>query len=64
MVFFTKADKIAASKRRELLRRYVREGLRSEDVPVVTSAPEGAGIEEARTFLRARVLAAAAKSAT
>jgi GTP-binding protein len=50
MTIFTKADKIAPSKRRELLKRYVREGLRSVAVPIVTGA-DRSGSDELRAFL-------------
>ncbi|MDR2175261.1 MAG: GTP-binding protein [Synergistaceae bacterium] len=55
MVLFTKADKIARSRRRGMLQQYVREGLKSVDVPIVTSAEEKDGIAELRAFLERRV---------
>jgi GTP-binding protein len=55
MVLFTKADKISRGKRRETLQQYVRDGLKSIDVPIVTSGEERFGIDELRTFLEARV---------
>ena len=51
MVFFTKADKIARGKRRSMLQQYVRDGLRSVDVPIITSGEERCGIDEARGFI-------------
>ncbi|MDR1649559.1 MAG: ribosome biogenesis GTP-binding protein YihA/YsxC [Synergistaceae bacterium] len=54
-VLFTKADKIARSKRRGMLQQYVREGLKSVDVPIVTSAEEKDGIAELRAFLEHRI---------
>jgi GTP-binding protein len=55
MVLFTKADKIARSKWRGMLQQYVREGLRSVDVPIVTSAEGKEGIAELRVFLERRI---------
>jgi GTP-binding protein len=55
LVLFTKADKIARSKRRGMLQQYVREGLKSIDVPIITSAGEKDGIAELRIFLEQRV---------
>jgi GTP-binding protein len=54
MVLFTKADKISKSKRREMLQHYIRGGLKSVDVPLVTSGEEKFGIDELRTFLRSQ----------
>lgn len=51
MVLFTKADKIARGKRRGMLQQYVREGLKSVDVPIITSGEERSGIDELRAFL-------------
>ena len=51
MVLFTKADKIARGRRRALLQQYVRDGLKSVDVPIITSGEERAGIDELRNFL-------------
>jgi GTP-binding protein len=48
---FTKADKIARSKRRGMLHQYIRDGLKSVDVPIITSAEERDGIAELRDFL-------------
>jgi GTP-binding protein len=55
MVLFTKADKISKGKRRETLQQYVRNGLKSVDVPIVTSATERFGIDELRKFLETHV---------
>jgi GTP-binding protein len=55
MVLFTKADKIAGGKRRGTLQRYVRDGLRSVDVPIVTSGEEKCGIDELKQFIETRV---------
>jgi GTP-binding protein len=54
-VLFTKADKIARHKRRGMLQQYVREGLKSIDVPIITSAEEKDGIAELRAFLERRI---------
>ncbi|MDR1977136.1 MAG: ribosome biogenesis GTP-binding protein YihA/YsxC [Synergistaceae bacterium] len=55
MVLFTKADKISRSKRRAALQQYVRDGLKSVDVPIVTSGEERFGIDELREFLETHV---------
>jgi GTP-binding protein len=55
MVLFTKADKISKGKRRETLQQYVRDGLKSVDVPIVTSGEDRFGIDELRVFLETRV---------
>ncbi|MDR1875327.1 MAG: ribosome biogenesis GTP-binding protein YihA/YsxC [Synergistaceae bacterium] len=55
MVLFTKADKITGSKRRGTLQQYVRDGLKSVDVPIVTSGEERCGIDELKRFIEARV---------
>ncbi|MDR1376349.1 MAG: ribosome biogenesis GTP-binding protein YihA/YsxC [Synergistaceae bacterium] len=54
MVLFTKADKIPKSKRRAALQQYVRDGLKSIDVPIVTSGEDRLGIHELRIFLETR----------
>jgi GTP-binding protein len=54
-VLFTKADKIARHKRRGMLQQYVREGLKSIDVPIITSAEEKDGIAELRAFLERHI---------
>ncbi len=51
MVVFTKADKTAQGKRRAALQQYVKEGLRSVDVPIITSGAERSGIDELRAFI-------------
>ena len=51
MVLFTKADKIAKSKRRATLQQYVKDGLISTDVPIITSGEDRSGIDEARAFM-------------
>ncbi|MDR2523288.1 MAG: ribosome biogenesis GTP-binding protein YihA/YsxC, partial [Synergistaceae bacterium] len=43
-VVFTKADKVAKSKRRAALQQYVRGGFLSIDVPLVTSAEEPSNV--------------------
>ena len=50
-VVFTKADKIAKGKWKSLRTEYVRDGLYSHDVPVVTSSEKREGINELREFL-------------
>jgi GTP-binding protein len=51
MVLFTKADKIARGKRRTTLQQYIRDGLKSIDVPIVTSGSERSGIDDLRRFI-------------
>jgi GTP-binding protein len=51
LVVFTKADKVPRGARQERLRAYVREGLRSVGMPLLTSASNGEGIESLRSTL-------------
>ncbi len=51
LVVFTKADKIARGKWQSMRTEYVREGLYSYDVPMITSAEKREGISELREFL-------------
>ncbi|MDR1731014.1 MAG: ribosome biogenesis GTP-binding protein YihA/YsxC [Synergistaceae bacterium] len=55
MVVFTKADKITRGKRREMLHQYVRDGLRSIDVPIITSGADRSGIDDLRRFIETRI---------
>jgi GTP-binding protein len=50
-VVFTKGDKIAKSKHKAFRDQFIRDGLKSLDVPLVTSAEKGTGIEELRNFI-------------
>ena len=50
-VVFTKADKIAKGKWKSLRTEYVRDGLYSYDVPLITSSEKCEGINELREFL-------------
>ena len=50
-VVFTKADKIARGKWKGLRTQYVRDGLYSYDVPVITSAEKKEGLDVLREFL-------------
>ena len=52
LVVFTKADKLPKGQWRGKVQQYVREGLYSVDVPIVTSAEKRAGIEELRSFIK------------
>lgn len=63
MVLFTKADKIAKGKWRSTLQQYVKEGLKSLDVPILTSGEGRDGIEETRAFIEktARLASPAAR---
>lgn len=51
LVVFTKADKVARGRHRALLQEYVRGGLISVDVPVITSGESRSGIEDLRNFI-------------
>ena len=50
-VVFTKADKIPKGKWLSMKQNYVREGLFSCDVPIITSSEKKDGIEELRIFI-------------
>lgn len=50
-VVFTKADKIAKGKWRSTRDSYIREGMYSYDVPIVTSAEKHEGIDSLSEFL-------------
>ena len=51
LVVFTKADKVARGRHRALLQEYVRGGLISVDVPVITSGESRSGVEDLRNFI-------------
>ena len=51
-VIFTKADKIPKGKWRNLREQYVRDGLFSYDMPIITSANSKEGIDSLRDFIR------------
>ena len=51
LVVFTKADKIPKGRWRGLVEQYVRDGLYSLDVPIVTSSEKRAGLDELRAFI-------------
>mgnify|MGYP000849892440 FL=1 len=51
LVVFTKGDKISRGARRGTLEKYIRSGLRSIDVPIITSAEKGDGIDELKNFI-------------
>ncbi|MCR4819361.1 MAG: ribosome biogenesis GTP-binding protein YihA/YsxC [Fretibacterium sp.] len=51
LVVFTKADKLPKGQWRSRVQQYVREGLYSVDVPIVTSAEKRAGVEELQNFI-------------
>jgi len=59
-VVFTKGDKISKGARRGTLQKYIRDGLKSVDVPIITSAEKGDGIQDLRLFLE-KYLASAEK---
>ena len=50
-VVFTKADKIARGKWKSMRNEYIRDGLYSYDVPVITSSEKREGIEALREFV-------------
>lgn len=51
LVVFTKGDKISRGARRGTLHKYIRAGLKSVDVPIITSAEKKEGIGDLRAFL-------------
>lgn len=51
LTVFTKVDKIAKGKRKGDLVKYVKSGLRSIDMPIMTSSEDKIGVEELRSFL-------------
>ena len=51
LVVFTKADKMPKGKWRGLVEQYVRDGLFSLDVPIVTSSEKRAGLDRLRSFI-------------
>lgn len=53
LVVFTKGDKISKGARKSALYKYIKSGLKSVGVPIVTSAENGDGIAELRNFLEA-----------
>lgn len=53
LTVFTKVDKISRGKRKGDLHKYIRSGLKSLDVPILTSAEDKFGIEELRAFISA-----------
>lgn len=50
-VVFTKVDKIARGKRRGLLNKYILQGIKSMDVPILTSATSREGIDRLQQFM-------------
>ena len=51
LIVFTKADKIAKGRRKGLLHAYIRDGLKSIEVPFIVSAQDKTGIVELKQFL-------------
>lgn len=51
LVVFTKGDKISRGARKGTLHKYIKSGLKSVDVPIVTSSEKGDGIAELGKFL-------------
>ncbi|MCL1874646.1 MAG: ribosome biogenesis GTP-binding protein YihA/YsxC [Synergistaceae bacterium] len=51
MVVFTKADKISRGSRKGLMQKYIREGLYSVEMPVITSGETRDGIVELRNVI-------------
>jgi len=51
MVVFTKADKIARGSRKGLMQKYIRNGLYSKEMPVITSGETRDGIKELREVI-------------
>ena len=56
LVVFTKADKIPKGQWRGRVEQYVREGLYSLDIPIVTSSEKKTGIDKLKDFIRKRFL--------
>lgn len=52
LVIFTKADKIPKGKWRSTREQYVRDGLFSYDMPIITSAENKEGVEALREFIK------------
>ena len=51
MVVFTKADKISRGSRKGLMQKYIRDGLYSEEMPVITSGQTRDGIKELKDVI-------------
>jgi GTP-binding protein len=51
MVVFTKADKISRGTRKGIVEKYVREGLYSREMPIITSGETRDGIKELRNII-------------
>ena len=51
MVVFTKADKISRGSRKGLMQKYIRDGLRSGEMPVITSGETRDGVKELRDVI-------------
>ena len=51
MVVFTKADKISRGSRKGLMQKYIRDGLYSGEMPVITSGETRDGIKELRDVI-------------
>lgn len=52
LVVFTKADKLARGRWKDMVRQYVAKGLYSVDLPIVTSAEKRVGVGELRSFVQ------------
>jgi GTP-binding protein len=55
LAVFTKVDKIARSKQRGMMQTYMRAGLRTLDIPLLTSGETRQGVEELKEALLARL---------
>lgn len=55
MVVFTKADKISRGNRKGIMHKYIREGLYSDEMPVITSGETKDGIHELRNVIERHV---------
>lgn len=51
LVVFTKADKIARGKWKSLREEYVRDGMYSYDMPVITSSEKKEGVNDLKNFI-------------
>ena len=55
MVVFTKADKISRGARKGLMQKYIRDGLYSNEMPIITSGETRDGIRELREVIEKRL---------
>ncbi|MDI9370115.1 MAG: ribosome biogenesis GTP-binding protein YsxC [Synergistaceae bacterium] len=51
LVVFTKGDKISRGRHKSTRNAYIRSGLKSVDMPIITSSKDGTGVGELRLFI-------------